>query len=94
MTFLHEILSSADVVWEALHQQYIISDVPIHSLLGYHARESKGYLDTVQVLTKGCILQLIIQNNLTVTASVVSALKEDICLKTQNTPYFRAAVPR
>jgi hypothetical protein len=50
---------------------------------------TKGYLDTVQVLTKGCldsvqaitqdcIVQLIIQNNLAVTASVENGFKEDI----------------
>jgi hypothetical protein len=43
---------------------------------------TKGNLDTVQVITQGCIVQSIIQNNLAVTASVVSDFKEDICLKT------------
>jgi hypothetical protein len=33
-------------------------------------------------------------NNLAVTESVVSAFREDICLKAQKIPYFGAAVPK
>jgi hypothetical protein len=46
----------------------------------------KPYRDTVRVKTQGCIVQSIIQNNLAVTASVVSAFNENICLKTKKTP--------
>jgi hypothetical protein len=54
---------------------------------------TKGCLDTVQAIIQSCIVQLIIQNKLSVTASVVSAFKEDICLKTQKTPCLGADVP-
>jgi hypothetical protein len=36
----------------------------------------KGFLDTMQPITQGRIVQLLIQNNMAVTASVVSAFKE------------------
>jgi hypothetical protein len=55
---------------------------------------TKIYLDTVQVITQGCIVQMRMQHNLAVTASVVSDFKKDICLMTQKTPYFGAAVSK
>jgi hypothetical protein len=39
-------------------------------------------------------VQLTIQNNLAVTASVVSDFKEDVCFKTQKTPQFGDAVQK
>jgi hypothetical protein len=55
---------------------------------------TKGCLDTMQMIAQGCIVQLIISNNLAVTASVVSVFQEDICWKAQKTPYFGAAVSK
>jgi hypothetical protein len=47
----------------------------------------------VREITQGRILQLIIQNNLAVTTSVVNAFKEIFDWK-QKTPFFGAAVPK
>jgi hypothetical protein len=45
---------------------------------------TKGCLHTVGTITRSCIMQLIIQNNLAFTASMVSAFKANACLKTKN----------